>query len=291
MWWKSDLKMYFPQGLWDILRQVEDGDHLTEIRIRVNKPLQLVFGVHERLLDYVADENTCAFLLEIMCDHSVYAHEDELKNCFLTLPKGYRVGLCGKAYCENGNMKRLSAVTGFNVRIARECRGAADDAMRHILSRDGRVASTLVISAPGAGKTTLLRDAARQLASGELGLKVCIADERSEIAGSRLGIPCLDVGQRTDVMDSCPKCVAMSLMLRTMSPDVVITDEIGSYRDAQAIMDAAASGVSVIASAHAGSLAEARKRDIIVKLIDEAYFEAVLLLERSGEVITTKRVL
>ncbi len=290
MKWKQELFSYFPKSISDALSTTEDEGDLCEIRLRINRRIQLVYGTYERMLEHKTDAAECATLLELLCEHSVYAREEELRSCFITLPFGYRVGICGKGYCENGSLKRVSVVTGFNFRISRECIGAADEAMKYIL-KDGRAASTLVISAPGVGKTTLLRDAARSLSSGKNAMKVCIADERSEIAGSRLGIPMLDVGERSDVMDACPKSVAMSMMIRTMSPDVLITDEIATEADAKAVMDAAASGVSVIASAHAGSIAELQKRSAINALLKEGYFEMVLLLCRKNGSISTKRVM
>ncbi|MBQ9833210.1 MAG: stage III sporulation protein AA [Clostridia bacterium] len=288
MKWKQELFEYFPQTIRKALDTVKYGESLNEIRLRVNRPIQLVYSQSEELLDYVVSIADCKLLLGLLCEHSVYSHEDDLNNCFVTLPNGCRVGVCGRFLCEGGSIKNIVEASFFNFRIARQCIGAADDAMRYI-SKNGRIASTLIISAPGGGKTTLLRDAARNIASGKYGKKVCIADERSEIAASRHGIPSLDVGERTDVLDACPKAEAMRLMIRTMSPDVIITDEIGTLADALAVMDAASCGVSVIASAHAQSLSELKQRPFMRELADSGVFENILLLCREAGRILVRR--
>ncbi len=290
MKWKSDLFEYFPQTVCKALEKVENDACLNEIRFRVKQKIQLVYAGHDVLLDHVVSEQECRVLLELLCEHSVYAKADDLKNSFVTLPKGYRVGVCGSHNCEDGKIGSLTTASFFNYRIARECKGAAKEAMQYI--SDGKALhSTLIISAPGVGKTTLLRDAARLISSGKYGRKVCIADERSEIAGAKDGVPFLDVGERTDVMDGCPKAQAMMSMVRTMSPDVIITDEIGSFEDANAVKAAAACGVCVIASAHASSISELLERPFVNELIKTNTFDNVLLLHREKDKIHVKRVI
>ena len=131
--------------------------------------------------------------------------------------------------------------------------------------RNGRVYHTLVISPPQAGKTTLLRDLARLISEGagilgQAGKKVGIVDERSEIAGCFQGVPQLDIGTRTDVLDACPKAEGIMLMLRSLSPQVIVTDELGRAEDVQAIAEAVSAGVSVITSVHGSSLEEICQR-------------------------------
>lgn len=287
MKWKSDLFKYFPKTICKALENV-NGEELCEIRFRVNRKIQLVYMEHDVLVDYIVSEAECKILLELLCEHSIYAKSEELKNSFVTLPKGYRVGVCGSYSLEHGKMGNLTAASYFNYRIAREHTGAADEAIKYIANGKS-LYSTLVASAPGVGKTTLLRDAARIISSDRYSKKVCIADERSEIAGSVFGVPCLDVGERTDVMDGCPKAQAMMSMIRTMSPDVIITDEIGSADDINAIKTAASCGVCVVASVHASSVFELLNRPNITELIKNGIFQNVLFLSRENGKISVKK--
>ena len=193
----------------------------------------------------------------------------------MTLEDGSRVGICGRLNPSGS----VSMPGSFNIRIAREIKGAADGLMERIATRDG-ILSALILSDPGAGKTTVLRDAARQLSAQ--GLQIGIADERGEIAASVNGVPRLDVGDNTDVMGGCAKCRAMELMIRAMSPQVLITDEIATAEDAEAVMDASGCGIRVIASAHAGSAAEIMRRRDISGIIAAGAFNKVLLLKKQG---------
>jgi stage III sporulation protein AA len=294
--WKSALLPYFPKTIRETLKDFSAADEAEEIRIRIGKPIQILCGTKETMLgpgDSCIGENECAELLDNICFHSIYAWEDELKNGFLTLPGGYRIGLSGRAVMQDGMVKRVADVTSFNIRIARECKGCADTVMRYILGPDGSPLSSLIVSPPGCGKTTLLRDIARQLSEGSNGAracKVCIADERSELAGSWRGIPQNDLGPRTDVLDGCPKAWAMGRLLRTMSPEVIVTDEIGSEHDAKAVLDAATCGAAVLASAHGGSLNEVFKRSTIREIISSGTFKRFLLLGRSRGTGTLEQV-
>ena len=281
--WKENLRQVFPLPLWNDTKDLVGAEKIEEIRVRVNRPVQYVFSDGERLSGFLPDEKCCDMLFENICEHSVYAREDELKNCFVTLAGGYRVGVCGKAVVEDGSLRRLSRITGFNIRIAREFKGCASQLVRLMLDKNGDPLSTLLIAAPGVGKTTMLRDIARQFSYGGADIKpkkVCIADERSEIAGARLGVPTLDVGPRTDVMDGCPKAQAMRMMIRTMSPQLIITDEIGSEQDALAVSEAAVSGVTVVASVHAKDIKEARAKKSVESMLCGGWFSRLVELTR-----------
>lgn len=246
----------------ELLRQDDE-----EIRISANRPV-LIMGQSRRKLDITATAKDCEDLLELICGHSVFAHEEELKGGYITLEDGSRVGMAGKMTVAGMTMPH-----SFNIRIARQVNGAADDFLRHILQ--GGLHSALLISEPGAGKTTVLRDAARQLSG--LGYKVGIADERGEISAPVKGVPELDVGYG-DVICGCGKAVGMIMLIRGMSPEILITDEIATKEDAAAILDASVCGVKVIASAH-GNGSSILKRPGISRPIREGAFEKILLLK------------
>ena len=245
-----------------------------EIRVRAERPV-LLRGPQSVALGRIASIEECETMLELVCAHSLFAYEQELRGGYVTLEDGSRVGICGRLNPSGS----VSMPGGFNIRMAREIKGAADGLMERITHKD-RLLSALILSEPGAGKTTVLRDAARQLSA--LGLQVGVADERGEIAASVTGVPRLDVGDNTDVMGGCAKCRAMELMIRAMSPQVLITDEIATREDAAAVMDASGCGIRVIASAHAGSAAEIARRRDISAIIAAGAFDKVLLLKRRG---------
>ncbi|MBO4384179.1 MAG: stage III sporulation protein AA [Clostridia bacterium] len=222
-------------------------------------------------------------MLERLCAHCVYAHEDELKQGFIAYEGGYRIGVCGKAVSEGGKLLRLSDISSFNIRAANEVIGCSKDAVGFILE-NGTPLSTLIVAKPGGGKTTILRDIARCLSDGVSSppFKVCIADERGELAGCAGGIPTYDVGIRTDVIELAPKADSIMMFIRTMNPDVIVTDEIGSDKDAAAVMEAAACGVCVIASSHARNRDELTLREPVRGLIESGVFKRILLLKRNG---------
>lgn len=279
--WTEPIKSILPAALRERVLRYAGSAPVEEIRIRCGRPVQLVYAQGEELLPYVATADDCALLLERISEHSVYAFEEELKSCYITIRGGCRVGLCGRVRGE-GERRRLTDAAGVNIRIARECTGCADG-VAPALTEHGRPQSTLIFSAPGVGKTTMLRDIARQFSYGLNGItprRVCIADERGELAGAYLGRPTLDVGPRTDVMDGCKKADAMRIMVRVMSPEIIITDELGGVEDAEAALDAAASGVAVIASAHAASIEELISRSGVARCVSDGLFRRFVWLTR-----------
>lgn len=239
-----------------------------EIRIRADKPIVLL-GQKRREIDYIVSARECERMLELVCGYSLFAYEQELKECYITLEDGSRVGMAGKMTPAGMTMPH-----SFNIRLARQVKGAGDEFVELILK--DRLYSALLLSEPGAGKTTVLRDAARRLS--QQGYKVGIADERGEIAAGIKGIPVLDIGC-ADVMSGCTKAKGILLMLRGMSPEVIITDEISSEEDAAAVLDASGCGVKVIASAH-GDGTGIMRRKAIIRTIREGAFERVLLLKK-----------
>ncbi len=270
-------------------------NELEEIRLRLGRPLAL----HGRRGDCFLSESGEAVsaaaayrpqradlekALQLISSSSLYAFAEELRSGYLTIPGGHRVGLCGQAVVEGGRVVRLKHITGLNYRVARQIRGAALPYVRFFLDeRRRRVCHSLLVAPPRGGKTTFLRDLARCLSSGVkesgiAGFKVAVVDERSEIAGSFQGEPQLDVGERTDVLDACPKAEGMMMLLRSMGPEIIVTDEIGRPADAAAIEEVIHAGVTVVATAHGSSLEELRSRPGLRRLLDEGVFEKALIL-------------
>lgn len=269
-----------------------------EIRLRHSRPLIIFWAGGESYLSekgpvptpreaYLTDGEDLEKTLDLLSNYSLYAYEEELRQGYLTIPGGHRVGLAGRAVLEGGRIKVLRDISSLNFRVARQVKGVGEKVLAFIFDRRmGRIMHSLIISPPQGGKTTLLRDLARLISEGtgilgQAGKKVGIVDERSEIAGCYQGIPQLDVGFRTDVLDACPKAEGVMLMLRSLSPQVIITDEIGRGEDVNAIEEAIHAGVSVIASAHGSSLEEICQRPILGGLLLKNYFERLIFLSNS----------
>jgi stage III sporulation protein AA len=259
------------------------GDRLCEIRLRADRPVQLVaYGGEDALCDAIgadAFRETVAFLM----GYSLYACEDELARGYFTLPDGSRAGVCG-AFAGAGAVKSVTEIGSVCIRIAREAKGCAEG----IIADVDASAGTLIVSPPGLGKTTMLRDVARLLSVG--GRRVCVIDERGEIAASVRGIPTLDVGPRTDVYALCPKADAIMMAVRACAPEVIVTDELGAPGEAQAALEAVRCGVKVVASAHGQSLLPARMLPEVARVVRAGAFElGVLLGPTPGIVAETMR--
>lgn len=249
-------------------------DHLTEVRLRAGRPVQLIWIGGEALAGGTLDEKALKSAVAALMDYSLYAREAELSRGFFTMRDGSRVGVCGR-FAMDGSDWRLTDVGSACVRVARPIPGCAD-ALMDAIDGQGGLRSALLLSAPGMGKTTLLRDIARRLS--EAGRRVAIADERHEIAACHMGAPTLDVGPRTDVMDGCPRIVAIPALIRSMAPEVIVADEIGGPGDAEALADAARCGVRVVASAHAQSLEAALDRPALRDALTSGAFRVAALI-------------
>jgi stage III sporulation protein AA len=302
----------------------EDADTLEEIRIRENRPLEVICGGISRFVDeegklsplpdaaFLPNREDCVKLLEMLTHYSVYSFEEQLRSGYITVMGGHRVGLAGRTVTEHGKVKLLKEISSFNVRVAREICGAGRHVLPYLLnlplvspslpalqvspsalSPSGAgdagcpIHHTLIVSPPRQGKTTLIRDLARLISSGgwslgsgaaQPGCKVGIVDERSEIAACVNGVPRFDLGPRTDVLDGCPKAEGMMMMVRSMSPEVLVVDEIGRPEDAHAIREALHAGVKVIATAHGSGLDDVRCRPILRELIEDRVFTCYVVL-------------
>ncbi|MBC7766112.1 MAG: stage III sporulation protein AA [Hyphomonadaceae bacterium] len=264
---------------------------IEEIRMRKGQPLMLYavdrsyFVTEDGWLTNVGgkckvvQEADILTTFDLLTGASVYAKQDQIKQGFLTIEGGHRVGIAGTTVLKQGEITHIKEISGLNIRVARQVMGVADKVMVHI-KQEERILNTLILSPPGYGKTTLLRDIARQLGDGSRGIKVGIVDERSEIAACVNGIPSFQVGVQTDVLDRCPKCEGLKMMVRTLSPNVVITDEIGGADDLQALREVLSSGVSVITTAHAGSLAELKRRPMMQAILKEHIFDCFIVLHK-----------
>ena len=223
--------------------------------------------------------------LEYVSGYSLYAYEDEIRQGFLSVQGGHRVGVTGKVILDGNRIRGMKYISCINVRLAHEIQGCADKVMPYIRTEKW-VANTLIISPPRCGKTTLLRDIIRQLSNGwanTQGLTIGVVDERSELAGCYQGIPQNDLGMRTDVLDCCPKSEGMQMLVRSMSPDVVAVDELGCEEDFKAVDSVIHCGCKLIATAHGSCLEDVLDQPFFYKLMGEKVFERYIILDKNDQ--------
>jgi stage III sporulation protein AA len=213
-----------------------------------------------------------------LCNYSVYAFQNEMKNGFITLRGGHRVGICATAVTNaQGELTAVRNVSSLNIRIAREINGAADELISTVYNE--KIRSLLIVGEPSSGKTTVLRDIASRIADKEFGyMRVCIVDERSEIAATSEGINSKKMGVGCDVLNGYPKAEGMMIALRALSPEVIICDEIGSDEDVKAIENISNAGVKLISTIHADSFSQLIKRPQFLKLMHTAAFDVAVIL-------------
>lgn len=250
---------------------------LREIRVRAGQQIRLSTSQGEKLCLCEPTPQQVAQMAEALCEHALYARAEEQRNGFVTLRGGHRMGLCGRVICQGQSVRALRDISSFCIRIAGQWRGAADGLTGQLTDEDGRCRSTLIVGLPGMGKTTLLRDSLRRLS--EAGRRVCVVDERSEIAAMCDGLPQLEVGPCTDVLDGCGKEAGLRWLLRSLSPEVLATDELNDALDAQAVLEAIRSGVSVLATVHGRDLDSVCGRNTLYPLIRSQAFDRYAVLD------------
>ena len=278
---------------------------IQEIRLRVHRPIVVYMGGCELFLDRdgrfttsiseasSATPDQLQRILEHICSYSLYAFEDELRQGFITVNGGHRVGVAGQVVLEEGHVRNIKNISFLNIRISHEIKGAADKVLPEVY-RSGRLQNILIISPPGCGKTTLLRDLIRQVSDGNAygaGLTVGVVDERSELGGSFQGIPQNDLGMRTDVLDGCPKEEGMFLLLRSMTPQVIAIDELGSKEEFAQLLRACACGCRILATMHGEGPEDVKRRFGVDEEIWWRLFEQYILLgkEEGGCVVREVR--
>lgn len=281
----------------------QEQQQLQEIRMRAEQPILIKmqkkeFGLNEKGLCQPKQSSHISAkelrdILHTMSGFSLYAIEEELKQGYLTLEGGHRVGLTGKVVLENNQIKTLKYINGMNIRIAHEVMGCSDKMMPYILSKE-KVYHTLIVSPPGCGKTTLLRDIVRQLSEGYHGygpFTVGVVDERSEIAACYQGIPQNHLGVRTDVLDGCPKAEGMRMLLRAMAPEVVAVDEIGKSEECMALREMLNAGVAILCTVHGKDEKECLRRPVLKEMLEEGLFERILILSHRHGPCTIEGIL
>lgn len=290
---EQDITKLFPAQIRKALGQaLFDRNKIYEIRLRVNAPLIVIYQGKEYFLTLEGEltrEEAKAYhvqtedlkeMLEYISGYSLYAFEEEIRQGFLTIVGGHRVGIAGKTILDGNKIKSLKYISYINLRLSHQIKGCASPILPYII-KNRQICHTLIISPPRCGKTTLLRDLIRQVSNGNRympGVSVGVVDERSEIAGSYQGIPQNDLGIRTDVLDCCPKAEGMMMLIRSMSPEVVAVDELGDYEDIHAIESVIHCGCKLFATVHGSSIEDIKRKPLLQRLMQEKIFERYIVL-------------
>ncbi|MFW6270481.1 MAG: stage III sporulation protein AA [Bacillota bacterium] len=307
----QDIIDYFPPEIKKVLLKscLQFFREVMEIRLRVNCPLEVVtFNSHfwltcqgEKINDLkkrpmlVKKEHLEQAVL-ILTNNSLYALERQMKEGFITIQGGHRVGFTGEAVIEDKKIKTIKNVNSLNYRLTREIIGAGRKIIKTLYDKMQRIFNTMIISPPLCGKTTLLRDLVRLISYGHeshglKGKKIALVDERSEIAGAKEGIAQNDIGPRTDLLDNCPKAEGMMLLIRSMSPEVIAVDEIGSKKEVACLKEVIKSGVSLIVTVHGQGYSEVRNRPGMEPLFNGNLFERYIILSKSKGIGTVESIL
>lgn len=281
----ESLYNYLPERIYLLMIKLSPAlvSSVDEIRLRANMPFSLTADGKNIFIDEFSrvcrahsavrvTESEMADCVSKLTRSSLYAYEDCIKNGYIPLAGGARAGVCGETVCENGNIISVTKITSVTLRVSRFVKDPARALCRELRKE---LRGVLVYSPPGGGKTTFLRSAAYLLSTGENALRVGLADERRELYVPEMN-ECL-----IDVVSGCPKARAAELLTRTMSPQVIVCDEIGAS-GAGELLAAQNCGVRLIASCHGESMEEIMRRPQIALLVREGVFGLAVRLTREN---------
>ena len=285
----NEILRYFPKRIATSLEEAfkQTNYVIEEIRLRTERPIIIKHSKGEEILKTTVSINEILETLQHICDNSIYTYQNQICNGFITIKGGHRIGISGSVVQTDRKISNINYISNLNFRIARQIIGASNEILRYIINmEENSIYNTLIASSPGAGKTTILRDVVRRLSDGidQINFKgktISLVDERGEIAAVYKGIPQNDIGVRTDVMDNVDKSIGMKLLIRSMSPEIIVADEIGKDEDVEAINYAVCSGIKGIFTAHGGSLKELQLNPAISKIIGKHIFERVIFLDKT----------
>ena len=287
---------YFPNHIKETIFQnisASITEHIEEIRIRLNRPIVLKIGQEVMIIEHIINKEEIDEIFERICENSIYSYKKEICEGFITIKGGHRVGITGTAVIEE-KLKNINYISSLNFRIAREKKDSSKEIIKNIInSKENNIYNTLIISPPGCGKTTMLRDIIRNISNGikelEFSPKVIgLVDERGEIAATYKGVPQNDIGIMTDIMSNFPKSIGIKMLIRSMSPQIIVCDEIGGKEDVEAIKIATCSGVKGIFTAHGKNLEEVIKNPELSQLLNQNIVERVIQLSAKEKGIAEK---
>lgn len=285
----DEILRYFPNKIYQIFSNLlhenpQIGNELQEIRIRVDKPIILKLREKDLILQYNILQTEILQIVERLCENSIYAYKNQICEGFITIKGGHRVGLTGSCVIENGKITNIKYISSLNIRIAREVKNCSTRILREIIDIENKtIYNSIIVAPPGRGKTTILRDIIRRLSDGieEINFrgKTCgVVDERGEIAAMYKGTPQNDVGIRTDIIENVSKNKGIHMLIRTMAPEIIACDEIGSKEDVEAIHYALYSGVKGIFTMHGKNVEDIKNNKQIYELIENREIQKIIFL-------------
>ncbi len=285
----DEILRYFPNKIYQIFLNLlqenpKVANELQEIRIRVDKPIILKLREKDIILQYNILQTEILQIVERLCENSIYAYKNQICEGFITIKGGHRVGLTGSCVIENGKITNIKYISSLNIRIAREVKNCSTRILREIIDIENKtIYNSIIVAPPGRGKTTILRDIIRRLSDGieEINFrgKTCgVVDERGEIAAMFKGTPQNDVGIRTDVIENVSKNKGIHMLIRTMAPEIIACDEIGSKEDVEAIHYALYSGVKGIFTMHGKNVEDIKNNKQIYELIENREIQKIVFL-------------
>ena len=285
----DEILRYFPNKIYQIFFNLfqensKISEELQEIRMRAERPIILKLRERDLILQYNITQAEILQIVERLCENSIYAYKNQICEGFITVKGGHRVGLTGSCVIENGKIINVKHISSLNFRIAREVLNCSTRVLREIIDIENKsIYNTILVAPPGRGKTTMLRDVIRRLSNGidEINFngKTCgVVDERGEIAAMYKGIPQNDVGIRTDIIENVEKNQGIHMLIRTMAPEIIACDEIGSKNDVEAIHYALYSGVKGIFTMHGKNIEDIKNNRQIYELIENREIQKVVFL-------------
>ena len=285
----EEILIYFPNKLYQIFLNLFQENskiinELQEIRLRADRPIILKLREKDIILQYNISQSELLVIMERLCENSIYAYKNQICEGFITVKGGHRIGLTGSCVIENGKIINVKHISSLNFRIAREVLNCSTRVLREVIDIENKsIYNTILVAPPGKGKTTMLRDIIRRLSNGidEINFKgkTCgVVDERGEIAAMYKGIPQNDVGIRTDIIENVEKNQGIHMLIRTMAPEIIACDEIGSKEDVEAIHYALYSGVKGIFTMHGKNIEDIKNNKQIYELVENREIQKVIFL-------------
>ena len=285
----DEILRYFPNKIYQIFSNLlqenpQIANELQEIRIRVDKPIILKLREKDLILQYNILQTEILQIVERLCENSIYAYKNQICEGFITIKGGHRVGLTGSCVIENGKITNIKYISSLNIRIAREVKNCSTRILREIIDIENKtIYNSIIVAPPGRGKTTILRDIIRRLSDGieeiKFRGKTCgVVDERGEIAAMYKGTPQNDVGIRTDIIENVSKNKGIHMLIRTMTPEIIACDEIGSKEDVEAIHYALYSGVKGIFTMQGKYVEDIKNNKQIYELIENREIQKIIFL-------------
>lgn len=272
---------YFPNKIVQaILNSINEKEieTLEEIRIRVSKPIILKLANKEIIVEYIVTTQDILEIVEKITENSMYSYQQQICSGYITLKGGHRVGISGNVVMEENKVINVNYIYSLNFRIARQIIGVAEKVVNEVIKND-EISNTLIISKPGAGKTTILRDLIRMVSKTKT---VGVVDERGEIAAMYKNEPQNDLGIKVDILSNISKSLGIKMLVRSMAPDVIVADEIGTKEDIEAIKYAVTSGVKGIFTAHANNIEDVKKSPILKELLNLNLIEKIIILDKNN---------